>query len=71
LLRYHDEGKLVTAGALADPTYGAVFVFSGAHPGAAEEFVANNPYVKNGLVTKWRVGKWTTVIGPGSTPPAF
>jgi uncharacterized protein len=67
--RFYSAGKLVYAGALAEPADGAVFVFSGRHPGAAEEFVASDPYVKNGLVTKWRVRKWNTVIGEGSTPP--
>jgi len=69
LRKSHDNGELVLAGALAEPSDGAVFVFSGSHPGAAEEFARTDPYVKNGLVTKWRVRKWATVIGDGATPP--
>jgi uncharacterized protein len=67
--RFYADGKLLLAGALAEPADGAVFVFSGEHPRAAEEFVASDPYIKNGLVSKWRVRKWNTVIGEGSTPP--
>jgi uncharacterized protein len=66
--KFYDEGKLVLAGALADPIDGAVLVFSGEHPGAAAEFVAKDPYVENGLVSKWRIRKWSTVVGDASHP---
>jgi len=61
----HDRGELVLAGALADPADGAVLVFRGDSPAAAEAFAAADPYVRNGLVTRWRVRKWATVIGDG------
>jgi uncharacterized protein YciI len=32
----------------------------------AEQFAAADPYVLNGLVTRWRVREWTTVVGPGA-----
>ena len=57
------RGELVLAGALADPADGAVLVFRGESPEAAEAFAKADPYVKNGLVKSWRVRKWTTVIG--------
>ena len=63
------RGELILAGDLAEPADGAVLVFSGSHPGAAEEFARNDNYVRNGLITKWRVRKWTTVVGEGSTLP--
>lgn len=65
----HNRGDLVLAGALADPPDGAVFVFRSKE--AAETFAETDPYVQNGLVTRWRVRTWTTVIGDGSTPPAL
>jgi uncharacterized protein YciI len=34
-----------------------------------ETFVAADPYVRNGLVTAWRVRPWTTVVGEGATAP--
>jgi uncharacterized protein YciI len=65
----HARGELVLAGALADPVDGAVLVFRGPSPAAAEAFAKADPYVTNGLVTRWRVRKWSTVIGEGATPP--
>ena len=59
----HGGGQLLLAGALAEPTDGAVFVFTGDDAGAAEEFVGRDPYVANGLVTAWRVRPWNVVIG--------
>ncbi|WP_394843352.1 YciI family protein [Pendulispora brunnea] len=65
----YDRGELVLAGALANPADGAVLVFRDAK--AAEAFVASDPYVKNGLVARWRIREWTTVIGDGITPPSL
>ena len=64
----YERGQLILAGAFADPVDGAALVFSGAHPGAADKFAQNDPYVKNGLVRSWKVRKWTTVIGEASDP---
>ena len=57
------RGELVLAGAFANPADGAVLLFQGDSPAAAEAFAAADPYVKNGLVTRWRVREWTTVVG--------
>jgi len=57
------RGELVLGGALANPVDGAVLLFSGSSPAAAEAFAAADPYVLNGLVTSWRVREWTTVVG--------
>jgi uncharacterized protein len=65
-----DRGELVMAGALADPADGAVLVFRGSSPQAAESFAEADPYVRNGLVKSWRVRKWKTVIGDGAAFPA-
>jgi hypothetical protein len=62
------RGELVLAGALSDPPDGAVLVFRGDTPAAAEAFAAADPYVARGLVTGWRVRAWTVVIG-GDPPP--
>lgn len=59
----HARGELVLAGALADPADGAVLLFEGGSPEVAAAFAAADPYVKNGLVTGWRVREWTTVVG--------
>jgi uncharacterized protein (DUF924 family)/uncharacterized protein YciI len=65
----HDRGDLVLAGALADPADGAVLLFRGDSPAAAETFAAADPYVRHGLVTRWRVRPWTTVAGSAASNP--
>ena len=67
--RAADRGELLLAGALADPVDGAVLLFEGDSPAAAEAFAAADPYVREGLVTRWRVRPWTTVVGPGAVTP--
>ena len=57
------RGELVLGGALANPIDGTVLLFKGSSPDAAETFARNDPYVTNGLITKWRVREWTTVVG--------
>jgi uncharacterized protein YciI len=63
------RGELVLAGALAEPADGAVFLFQGESPAAAQAFAEADPYVKNGLVARWRVRPWTTVVGDAATTP--
>jgi uncharacterized protein YciI len=60
------RGELLLGGALADPIDGAVLLFRGDSPAAAEAFAAADPYVTNGLVTRWRVRAWMTVVGDGA-----
>jgi hypothetical protein len=60
---------LLLAGALADPVDNAVLLFQGNSPEAAERFVAADPYVKHGLVTRWRLRPWTTVVGETASSP--
>ena len=61
------RGELLLGGALANPVDGAVLLFRCDLPAVIEEFVANDPYVANGLVTGWRVREWTTVVGEGAS----
>ena len=55
-----ERGEVVLAGALANPTDRAVLVFRSKE--AAEAFAQADPYVKNGLITAWRVREWTAVV---------
>jgi uncharacterized protein YciI len=59
-----ERGELVLGGALANPVDGTVLLFKGDSPAAAEAFAVADPYVRAGLVTRWRVREWTTVVGP-------
>jgi uncharacterized protein len=64
-----DDGHIVLAGALNDPVDTAMLVFQGDSPAAAEAFAKADPYVQNGLVTRWRVRPWTTVVGALASTP--
>lgn len=60
--RSREAGHLVLAGALADPSDGAVLVFKGEKRAIAEAFAQSDPYVINGLITHWEVREWTVVL---------
>lgn len=64
-----DRGELVLGGALADPADMAILLFRGDSPARAEAFAQSDPYVLNGLVKRWRVRQWTTVVGPDAATP--
>jgi uncharacterized protein YciI len=57
------RGELVLGGAYADPVDGAALVWRTTDPAPIERFVASDPYVKNGLVTRHRIRPWNVVIG--------
>ncbi|MFB3886887.1 MAG: YciI-like protein [Thermodesulfobacteriota bacterium] len=65
----HARGELILAGALNDPIDGAVLLFQGDSPAVAEKFAANDPYVKHGVVPRWRVRPWITVVGKDAATP--
>ncbi len=65
----HDRGELVLGGALADPVDAAVLLFQGSSPGVAEAFAERDPYVLNGVVRRWHVREWTTVVGSTAANP--
>jgi uncharacterized protein YciI len=56
-------GKLLLAGAFDPPTDGAMFVFKGESAAEIEDFVARDPYVRNGVVTGHRIRPWNVVVG--------
>lgn len=64
-----ERGDLILGGALADPVDGAMLLFEGESPAAAEAFARSDPYVLGGLVTAWRVRRWTTVAGELAATP--
>ena len=57
------RGELVLGGAYSDPADTALLVWRGEDASSAENFVANDPYVKNGLIAHWEIRPWTVVIG--------
>ncbi|MGH2532386.1 MAG: YciI-like protein [Thermomicrobiales bacterium] len=65
----HRRGELLLAGALGDPVDGALLVFRAADRSVAEDFARHDPYVTNGLVTRWEVRPWAVVAGHEPAAP--
>ncbi len=65
----HVRGELILAGALSDPVDQALLVFRVADRSIVEDFVRKDPYVLNGLVTRWDIRPWTVVIGDEPADP--
>jgi uncharacterized protein YciI len=63
------RGEMVLGGVLADPVDRAVIMFQGDSPDAARRFAEQDPYVLNGLVTRWEVRQWVTVAGDAPATP--
>jgi uncharacterized protein YciI len=57
-----ERDELQLAGALVDEPLG-LLLFKADSAAVAERFAQEDPYVKNGLVTSYRVREWTTVVG--------
>ena len=57
------RGELVLAGAFSEPTDQALLVFRSPERSTIEDFVRSDPYVINGLVTRWEIRAWTVAIG--------
>jgi len=64
-----ERGDIVLAGALADPVDGAVLMFKADDKSVAEDFAKVDPYVTGGLVKRWHVREWTTVVGDFAATP--
>lgn len=63
------RGELILGGALADPPDRAIILFQGDGPEAAIAFAENDPYVREGIVSRWEVRPWTTVVGQMAATP--
>jgi uncharacterized protein YciI len=65
-----ERGDLFLAGACTDEgTPIGVLVFKVGDRKAVEDFARADPYVVNGVVTKWQVREWTTVLGKDALTP--
>lgn len=60
LFEFNRRGKLLMAGPIM-ATGGAIGIFTTRE--SAEEFVADDPFIKGGVVTKWSIQEWTDVLG--------
>ncbi|MEP6697302.1 MAG: YciI-like protein [Pseudonocardiales bacterium] len=62
----HQRGELTLAGAFAEPSDTALLVWATDDPAIVERFVHQDPYVTNGLVSKWTIRRWNVVVGGGT-----
>jgi hypothetical protein len=62
-----EAGDLILGGAAGDPVEFALLLFRDADAAAA--FARADPYVREGLVSGWRVMPWATVVGAGAADP--
>jgi uncharacterized protein YciI len=47
----------------------SILLFQGESPAAAQRFAAADPYVLSGLVHRWSVRPWITVVGADAATP--
>ena len=59
--RWHGDDRIAMGGALGDPPHGGLIVFRVDDPAEVEAFVADDPYVRNGIVVSHRVEPWNVV----------
>lgn len=64
-----ERGELVLGGAFANPVDYAVLLFKGDSAEVAEKFAQADPYVANGIVKRWYVREWNTVVGDAAAHP--
>jgi uncharacterized protein len=65
----HERGVLLFAGALGDPPDAALLVFRSESGAEADEFARADPYVREGLVTRWTTRPWNVVVAAQIPPP--
>ena len=62
LQEFHGRGTLLMVGAFANAREeGSMAIFTTRE--AAEDFVAGDPFVHNGVVSKWRIQEWNEALG--------
>ena len=67
-LAWEAKGVLL-GGALGEPADRALLLFEGDSAEEAKRFANADPYVRNGLVKRWEVRPWTTVVGKYAATP--
>ena len=61
------RGEVFMAGAIGQPPQGALLIFQSDTMEVAEHFASRDPYVLEGLVTRWRALPWHVVVHPPAT----
>lgn len=58
-----EKGHVVLGGALENPSDQAVILFKCKNEQPIQDFIANDPYVQNGVVESWEIREWNVVVG--------
>ena len=58
---FRSRGSLVMTGSFTNPEDGSMSIFTSRE--AAEEFIREDPFVVNGVITSWHIGEWDEVNG--------
>jgi hypothetical protein len=61
----HERGEMLLAGSFGEPVEGALLLFRCPDASIPEAFAREDPYVKAGIVTAWRVRQWNEVLTQG------
>ena len=64
-----ERGELLLAGAVGDPVDSAVLLFRCESEAIPKAFAEADPYVRNGLIARWKVQPWNTVVGEQAANP--
>ncbi len=66
--QFHADGRLRMVGTWANPQEGSMAIFTSRE--AAEDFVAEDPFVLNEVVVRWRIREWDEVLtaAPAGSP---
>ena len=65
------RGEVLLAGAVGSPPASAVLVFQCESADTLEQFAQTDPYYLNGLVRRYTVAPWTTVVGAQAHTPIY
>ena len=63
------RGELILGGAVGDPVESSLLLFKCDSPDIPTAFAQIDPYVLNGIVVRWKVSPWNTVVGPNCSNP--
>lgn len=64
-----DEGILQLGGAYGQPAEGALLIFKTDSVQRIRDFAEADPYVIEGIVKRWKIVPWTTVVGEDAAHP--
>ena len=63
------RGELILGGAIGDPVESSLLLFKCDSPQVPTAFAQVDPYVLNGVVLRWSVRPWNTVVGQDCSNP--